>query len=112
MGLEHATSDYIMFLDPDDAYFENACELLYDSIKEKNIDMVSGNFIGINQEGKTIDADFHVIKLKENDNLFVEKIDENPKLLLTLPSLWTKIFKKASLKKIILDSWRVFLLRI
>lgn len=99
VGLEHATSDYIMFLDPDDAYFENACELLYDSIKEKNIDMVSGNFIGINQEGKTIDADFHVIKLKENDNLFVEKIDENPKLLLTLPSLWTKIFKKSFIEK-------------
>lgn len=31
-----------MFLDPDDALMENACEILFDEITDENCDIVSG----------------------------------------------------------------------
>ena len=32
IGMSHATADYIMFLDPDDLFTDDACEILYDEI--------------------------------------------------------------------------------
>lgn len=44
IGLEHATGDYIMFLDPDDEYVEDACEVLYNTITEYNADVAFARF--------------------------------------------------------------------
>ena len=43
-GLEVCTGDYIMFLDPDDRYELDACEVLYNKIKETGDDMVLARF--------------------------------------------------------------------
>ena len=43
LGLEIATGKYIMFLDPDDEYAPNMCEILYNKIEETNVDMVKCN---------------------------------------------------------------------
>ena len=40
VGLEHATAEYIMFLDSDDWLEENACEVLYESIVDEDADNV------------------------------------------------------------------------
>ncbi len=45
IGLRYASADYVMFLDPDDSYFEDACNVLYEKITNENADIVSGNFI-------------------------------------------------------------------
>lgn len=38
-GIKHATADYIMFLDSDDWYKKNACELAYSEITQTNSDI-------------------------------------------------------------------------
>ena len=40
VGMEKATADYIMFLDPDDYYTYNACEVLYSKIINENAETV------------------------------------------------------------------------
>jgi glycosyltransferase involved in cell wall biosynthesis len=48
IGIEKAKSDYIMFLDSDDRFKPNTCELLYNKIKSsKNIDLVFGRYLRI-----------------------------------------------------------------
>ena len=46
-GLEHATAEYLMFLDADDYYSDDACEVLYKEIEKNNVDIVSSNYIYI-----------------------------------------------------------------
>jgi glycosyltransferase involved in cell wall biosynthesis len=45
IGIKNASSDYVMFLDPDDQFLSNACEILYNAIKNYNADLVSGNYV-------------------------------------------------------------------
>ena len=47
IGLEHATADYIMFLDSYGQLEENGCELLYDEIVKEDADIVCGTFDNI-----------------------------------------------------------------
>ena len=42
IGMAHATTDYLMFLDSDDILMEDACKTLYDEIIAENVDIVSG----------------------------------------------------------------------
>jgi len=44
-GMDNATGEYIWFVDSDDFIDKNACQLLYDTIKENNVDLLS--FCGI-----------------------------------------------------------------
>lgn len=43
-GMKNAHAEYFMFLDPDDEYYENACETLLNTIKETDSDIVSGYY--------------------------------------------------------------------
>lgn len=52
IGLNLATANYVMFLDPDDTFNIDACEVLYNKIEETNADIVSG---------------FHSIKTRYNN---------------------------------------------
>ena len=40
IGMDNANSDFVMFLDADDMYVNNICEVLYDTITETNSDIV------------------------------------------------------------------------
>ena len=42
VGLKHASSDFLMFLKPQEILVENACELLYGEIFDESIDFISG----------------------------------------------------------------------
>lgn len=92
IGIEHATSDYLMFLDPDDIFLENACETLYDNIANTDLDMVSCNFLtsSTNNEYK---INWNKINL-EDGFLQIDSIYKQPELFLLPPSVWSKIFKK------------------
>lgn len=50
LGIEIAKGDYIMFLDPDDWYEEDACELCFNQIKENNNDFVVFDFYEVNEK--------------------------------------------------------------
>lgn len=43
-AMKLASAEYMMFLDPDDIYFENACEILLNEMEQKQVDLVSGYF--------------------------------------------------------------------
>jgi glycosyltransferase involved in cell wall biosynthesis len=50
IGLKKATGEYIMFLDSDDTYCDDACQLLYNEIKSNNADIVFGRYLRINPD--------------------------------------------------------------
>ena len=55
VGMDHATADYLMFLDSDDLFFEDACEFLHDEITTEDIDIVSGT---ITKDGENVNPGF------------------------------------------------------
>ena len=50
-GIEASTGDYIMFLDPDDRYTPDACEVLYNTTKKYNTDLAFARFRRIFEYG-------------------------------------------------------------
>ena len=55
VGMDHATADYLMLLDSDDLFFEDACEFLHDEITTEDIDIVSGT---ITKDGENVNPGF------------------------------------------------------
>ena len=93
VGIKYASADYIMFLDPDDSYFEDACEFLYEKITKNNVDIVSGNYVDVffeNNEKLNWNEKFGI----KDDEIKVASIKENMNLFNIYPSVWAKIFKK------------------
>jgi len=94
-GIKLASTHYIMFLDHDDTYTPDACKVLFDNIFNKDVDVVSGNYINTTPGAhKIIHWD------KRNIPHLYEKthnLHDNPSLLKIYPSIWTKIFKKSFL---------------
>ena len=97
-GMEHATGEYIMFIDSDDTYELNSCEVLYKAINETNSDFVSGNYRNMTEQGEkwnkpAFDTQKHTVK---------ELSIKNPKesFYLMNSGVWNKIFKKSFLEKI------------
>lgn len=92
IGLKNASAEYIMFLDPDDVFYETACEILYNTIIEKDIDLVSGSY-SILKDGNTTKFNF------EDFNLEIGKIydnlDENMDIFKLPPAIMTKIYRKS-----------------
>ena len=95
VGMEKATADYIMFLDPDDYYTYNACEVLYSKIINENADMVFGNYSNY-RKGKPLKVKTPVDL--ENE-IKVNNISKETRLLTIAPSIWTKIFKTSFIKE-------------
>ena len=52
MALDVATGKYIMFIDADDFYENNSCELLYNEIEKTQADYVIGNYFHTNYKGE------------------------------------------------------------
>jgi len=48
-GLEIAKGKYIMFLDADDMYEANTCEIMYNVAENKQVDYVSANYVMIDE---------------------------------------------------------------
>ena len=46
-GLKIAKGDYVMFLDPDDEFRPEICEVLYDKIVESGVDLVKCNYVKV-----------------------------------------------------------------
>ncbi|WP_407424477.1 glycosyltransferase family 2 protein [Methanobrevibacter sp.] len=92
LGIRNATTDYLMFLDPDDMFLETACETLYGNIADTALDVVSGNYIWNHGDIK-LNNRWHNIELTDGA-LEIRSIDEEPNLFALPPSVWTKIFRR------------------
>ncbi|OEC94252.1 MULTISPECIES: glycosyltransferase [Methanobrevibacter] len=115
IGMVNATSDYIMFIDPDDTFSKDACEVLYDKISKSKVDVVSGLhskkihgdtdiiFPGLLISTFTNPNDSWQIRkkqlaeyLKDFDELYFESLDEMPYLLGNF-AIMSKIYRKSFL---------------
>ncbi len=99
LGIDYATSDYIVFLDADDSYQKDAFKVLYEAIIKTGSDFVVASHY-INLDGDMVKAnlisdDVNVISFNplENQNIF-DKLSYNH-----LVAPWGKIFKKELLIK-------------
>ena len=65
IGIKKASGDYICFCDADDIYVENYLEVMFNLIKENNVDAVRCNFKVIDKNGKIIDRGNDVLTNKK-----------------------------------------------
>lgn len=99
IGIKHATADYIMFLDNDDEYLSEACEIFYTAIKENNVDLVvcskTNNLYSITDYALEIteSAILEEINVLENPNVLYYPITEYA------GAMWCKIFNRKFLLK-------------
>lgn len=91
MGVNIATSEYIMFLDNDDEYDNDICKNLYEAIVENNADMASCGRVFVDELGEQKDSyiweggkDYEDYVIFENEEV----------LSLDSITIWNKIFKK------------------
>lgn len=50
-GMKLAEGKYLMFADSDDFYPDNACEIMFNEIEEKNADFITANYINADFDG-------------------------------------------------------------
>ena len=112
IGIQNANANFIIFQDSDDGFINDACEILYETIIEENVDIVTG-MIKRNDGGDTYEITFNpwisilnqydefknknIEKLLLDEKLFKLKLDsvfDNP-LILADYALNSKIFKKS-----------------
>ncbi|MCC7554237.1 MAG: glycosyltransferase [Methanobacteriaceae archaeon] len=90
IGVAHSSSNFIMFIDQDDEYLEDACNLFYEKIKNNDVDLVIANTIEIRPKCEIKS------KFKYNNSIIKVNINENPEFIYFAYSgaMWNKIFKK------------------
>jgi len=87
-----ASADYIMFMDQDDFFKPQACDILYAKITEENVDIVSGRWYKLFEDVKIpsqqLESEIKINNIKEYSGILGQ------------PSfIWIKIFKKSFLEK-------------
>lgn len=88
-GIKYATSPYIMFLDHDDEYDSDICNVLFNEINAENVDIVACSALNFNELG----IEKLTLDLKHGVP-FENKIIFNPPIYSNVRLIWTCIFKK------------------
>lgn len=94
-GIEIATGDYLMFLDPDDWYELDACEVAYNQISKNKNDVVVFNFSRFYEETETYsdDESWRIAPFKndfENPHIELKNIKNYMRNAFT----WTQIYSR------------------
>ncbi|OWT32639.1 hypothetical protein BGI41_06645 [Methanobrevibacter sp. 87.7] len=106
IALNHVKAPYIMFLDSDDSFELNACELLYNKITETNVDIVYGRYKRVytdikllekNRDKHYINSNLELVQKSHSafkDRLYdyTDDIIDNIKLTGFTGFLWRNIF--------------------
>lgn len=81
-----------MFIDSDDFYELNSCEVLYNEIERTQADFVTGNYIHVTHDGKKWENPLFDPNIYDNFKL---KIDDYKKSFFVMNSVvWNKIFRR------------------
>jgi len=91
VGLEVATGEYMMYLDPDDTYEANAVEALYSCITKYDAELACGTYFQVDR-GRNVHVDSKA--LFDNQEAYVVNITSNEKFLELPYVIWTKIIKR------------------
>lgn len=94
IGIKHATADYIMFLDNDDEYVPEACEILYNKILETDVNMII-----CSKTNNIYSAEDKPAPIKDAPNFVEVNVLENPDMLFSPNTnyggaMWCKIYKR------------------
>lgn len=94
IGIDNASSEYIMFIDQDDQYVEDMCETLYNAIKKYDVDIVMCDYKTINNN------EFSSFGPKnQDDSSFIQCDPKDNETILLTNFMWNKIFKMEFIKK-------------
>ena len=97
-GMKIATGKYIMFLDSDDFFEKNSCEVLYNEIKKRDADFVIGNYIHVDTDGNKWENPLFDQEIYTNFQLSIK--DYQKSFFVMNSVVWNKIYKREFLEKI------------
>lgn len=90
VGLNIASSDFVMFLDSDDCFMDNALEVLLNKIKDdEELNIVLGGYVNIHGEKRET-----VLPFRGNENTYFEDTQNELDLVEINPAISSKIFRK------------------
>ena len=92
-GLENATGKYLMFIDSDDLFELDACEIMYNAIEEKNADYVIGNYINIDDDGTRWEKPVFSFEKYTEFKLSIKDYEKS--FYIMNSAVWNKIFRKS-----------------
>ena len=92
IGIEKATGEYLMFMDHDDYYSKDACEVFYNKIAQQNADIIFSRYNYVFDDGRRSKSPNYLGEINE---LNLNSIEENKSILDFAPSIWTKMFKRS-----------------
>lgn len=90
-GIDVATGEYIMFIDSDDLMELTACEKLITEIKDKDAQMVIGNYIYINDDGSSWSKE--VFPKDKYKNFKLDIKDYRDSFYVMNSAVWNKIYR-------------------
>ena len=98
IGINKSNSKYLMFMDSDDAYCEDMCQKLYETIIREKVDVVSCNFYNVFSSG--CQKVFYYKEIPEyevkGDSMFLDSCNS---MLSSNIVVWNKIFDKSLITK-------------
>ena len=96
-GIKYAKAPYIMFLDPDDLFAEDALNKMYNVIENQKVDLVTGNYIYMEENGKKWANP--VFDEKRFPNFRFSERGFSDSFFVFNSACWNKIFKTEIIKK-------------
>ena len=89
IGLNLSNSEYVIFSDHDDTYTPHAFEVMYNTANENNADMVITNYYKVFPDKReAINTVFN------GENIVVDDVEDDLRLLSIDPAIWCKLFRK------------------
>lgn len=94
VGLENASADYIMFLDSDDEFALDMCEVMYTTIIEENADFVLCRY-DMYVDGEFLDHNKSFLS-RYGEKTKITSLEDNLEMISTCSNLvvWNKIYNK------------------
>ena len=97
-GLNIASGEYVMFLDPDDMYESDACEILYNEMNEENYDCVAGYYREIDEDENVVNENAYAAMEVSEGGYSLESDLED--VLKFRSGFWAKIYKRDLIEKL------------
>lgn len=81
IGIKMASAKYVMFLDPDDFYSKDACELMYNTIERENVQFVTANLKAVDMVGNDLNKIYVDREKYKSQIIEIDKIKEALKMM-------------------------------
>ena len=91
-GIVSATSDYITFLDHDDYFVKDICEIYYKNMVEDDLDILITNFIDLTEDNPKI-SDWNLLNLNEGEKI-IENYSEDLNIFSIAPVIGSRVYRK------------------